>query len=179
MAAFTIHLPRGSSSSVVPMLKRVCMLAIWAAGLSGVRLWMKPTREAPMRGVTRHRVVKTAVPMRLNIRWMMVVRLALRPVPTEASTAVMQVPMFWPKRTKTALSSPMTPLLARAWRIPTEAEEDWMRAVKRAPARMPSTGLENLVIRSTKAGISRRGTMAALIMSMPMKRTPRPPTMLP
>ena len=44
---------------------------------------------------------------------------------------------------------------------------------------MPSTGLEKLVIRLTKAGISRRGSMEALIISMPMKRTPKPPKMLP
>ncbi len=44
-------------------------------------------------------VVKITVPMTLNIRWMIVVRLALRLVPIEASTAVMQVPMFWPNST--------------------------------------------------------------------------------
>ena len=44
------------------------------------------------------------VPMMLNIRWMMVVRLALRVVPMEASTAVMQVPMFCPNRTNTELA---------------------------------------------------------------------------
>ena len=55
---------------------------------------------------------------------MMVARLALRLVPMEASTAVMHVPMFCPKSTYTALGSPMTPLLASACKIPTEAEED-------------------------------------------------------
>ena len=64
------------------------------------------------------------VPITLNIRWMMVARLALRLVPMEASTAVMHVPMFCPKSTYTALGSPMTPLLASACKIPTEAEED-------------------------------------------------------
>ena len=43
--------------------------------------------------------VKMLVPIRLKSRWMTVARFALRPVPIEASTAVMQVPMFWPKRT--------------------------------------------------------------------------------
>ena len=110
---------------------------------------------------------------------MIVARLAFRLAPMEASTAVMQVPMFWPKRTYTALPRPMTPLEARAWRMPTEAEEDWIRAVKAAPARMPSRGLENLVNSSTKAGESRRGTMAELIISMPMNSTPSPARMLP
>lgn len=54
------------------------------------------------------------VPIMLNIRWMMVARLALRLVPMEASTAVMQVPIFWPNSTNTALDSPITPLLASA-----------------------------------------------------------------
>ena len=44
----------------------------------------------------------------------MVVRLALRLVPMAASTAVMQVPMFWPKRTYTAVGRVTTPLMARA-----------------------------------------------------------------
>ena len=124
-------------------------------------------------------VVKSTVPNRLNIRWITVVRLALRLVPMEASTAVMQVPMFWPNRTYTALSRPMTPLTARACRIPTEAEEDWIRAVKRAPTRIPIRGLEKVLTTSTKAGHSRRGSMEELIISMPMKSTPRPARMLP
>ena len=51
--------------------------------------------------------------MMLNIRWIMVVRLALRLVPIEARTAVMQVPIFWPKSTYTALFKPISPDLAR------------------------------------------------------------------
>lgn len=58
--------------------------------------------------------------------------------------------------------------------MPTEAEEDWIRAVNRAPTAMPSRGLENLVIRSTKAWESRRGIMEELIISMPINSTPRP-----
>ena len=105
---------------------------------------------------------------------MMVVRLALRLVPMEASTAVMQVPMFWPNRTYTALDRGISPLEASACKMPTDAEEDWMMAVNTAPARMPSTGLENRVISEMNASESRRGIMALLIISMPMNRTPRP-----
>ena len=86
--------------------------------------------------------VNRTVPNTLNIRWMMVVRLALRLVPMEAKTAVIQVPMFCPKRTYTALSRPITPLRASACRIPTEAEEDWIRAVMPAPTRTPMKRLE-------------------------------------
>ena len=49
-----------------------------------------------------------------------------------------------------------------------------MTAVKPAPARMPSRGLEKVDMRLMKASDSRRGDMAELIMSMPMNSTPRP-----
>ena len=60
------------------------------------------------------------------------------------------------------MDRPITPLLARACKMPTEAEEDWMMAVKIVPAKMPSTGLLNWVSRLTKASDSRSGAMAAL-----------------
>ena len=69
---------------------------------------------------------------------MQVARLALRLVPREARTEVMQVPMFWPKSTYTAPEKGTIPPAARLCRMPTEAEEDWIRAVKAAPNRMPS-----------------------------------------
>ena len=52
-------------------------------------------------------------------------------------------------------------------------------AVKIMPARMPSRGLEKLDMMLTKASDSRRGAMAALIMSMPMNSTPRPAKICP
>ena len=70
----------------------------------------------------------------------MVARLALRLVPMEASTAVMQVPMLVPNRTKAPLARGMMPALARVWTMPTAAAEDWMMAVKPAPTRMPPGG---------------------------------------
>ena len=63
--------------------------------------------------------------------------------------------------------------------MPTEAEEDWMMAVKMAPTAMPTRGLEKVLTMFTKAGISRRGSMEVPIISMPMKSTPRPARMLP
>ena len=54
-----------------------------------------------------------------------------------------------------------------------------MMAVKMVPVRMPTRGLEKVETRFTKASESRRGSIAALIMSMPMNRIPRPPRMLP
>lgn len=73
----------------------------------------------------------------------------------------------------------MSPLSASAWRIPTDAEEDWMTAVKSAPARIPSSGLPNRVMRLTNASESRSGIMEELIISIPMKRMPSPATICP
>ena len=54
-----------------------------------------------------------------------------------------------------------------------------MIAVKIAPARMPRTGLEKRVMILTKVSDSRRGTIAALIISIPMNKMPRPAIILP
>ena len=130
-------------------------------------------------GSVMQTTVKITVPITLNIRWMIVVRFAFRLVPMDARTAVMQVPMFCPNSTYTALSSPIRPPAARACRMPTDAEEDWMMAVKIMPARIPSTGLANFVIRLMNASESRSGIMELLIISMPMNRMPSPATICP
>ena len=108
------------------------------------------------------------------------VRLALRLVPMAASTAVMQVPMFWPNRTYTALGRAMTPLMASACKMPTEAEEDWMMAVKHrarqnAQHRVGELGHQRDEGLRIRAGAS----WQLLIISMPMNRTPRPAMILP
>ena len=82
--------------------------------------------------------------------------------------------MFWPNRTYTAPENWTIPPAARVCKMPTEAEEDWIRAVNSAPNRMPSRGLDRVDIRWMKAGNSRSGAMAALMVSMPINRMPRP-----
>ena len=52
-------------------------------------------------------------------------------------------------------------------------------AVNTAPTRIPRRGLENLVTIWMKVSESRSGTMASLIMPMPMNRTPIPAIMPP
>ena len=61
-----------------------------------------------------NRTLKTAVPMILNERWMIVVRFAFRPVPMDANTAVIQVPIFCPNSTYTAPEKEIAPLVASA-----------------------------------------------------------------
>ena len=68
--------------------------------------------------------VKIMVPMMLNIKWIIVARFAFLLVPIDAKTAVIQVPIFWPNKTNTALDRLIAPLTANACRIPTDAEED-------------------------------------------------------
>ena len=65
----------------------------------------------------------------------------------DASTAVIQVPIFCPNSTYTALDRGIIPVAARACKIPTDADEDWIMAVNTAPTRMPRSGLLNCVIR--------------------------------
>ena len=66
------------------------------------------------------------------------------------------------------------PVLQRACKIPTEAEELWMAAVKIAPAATPSTGLLNMVSTFTNSGTSASGLTAELMISMPYMRTANP-----
>ena len=158
---------------MVTILKIVCAFAICATGSPGV---MDSTRCTY--GVTMQTTVNMTVPMMLNIRWITVVRRAFTFVPMEASTAVMQVPMFCPKSTYTALDSGIIPVAASACRIPTDAEDDWITAVNTAPTRIPRSGLLNCVIRLINASDSWSGSIAAPIMSIPMNRTPSPAKML-
>lgn len=52
-------------------------------------------------------------------------------------------------------------------------------AVKIIPARIPINGLLKLDTRSTKAAESRSGIMEELIISIPIKRIPRPAIICP
>ena len=54
-----------------------------------------------------------------------------------------------------------------------------MMAVRTAPARIPSTGLEKDPISSMNTGSSLRGLMAPDIIFMPVKRMPNPTTTMP
>ena len=66
-----------------------------------------------------------------------------------------------------------------ACKMPTEAEEDWMTAVRMVPASTPRMGLERAMRMSANWGRSRRGAMAFSIDCIPMKRMPSPATICP
>ena len=105
---------------------------------------------------------------------MIVALFALLSVPIDAKIAVIHVPIFCPNNTKAASWKLITPLNASACKIPTEAEDDWITAVKIIPAMIPISGLENLVIRLINGGYSRRGTMESPIMFIPTNKIPSP-----
>ena len=68
---------------------------------------------------------------------------------------------------------------ARAWRMPTEAAEDWMTPVNTAPTRTPTRGFSKAVRILLNSGISARGATAFFISSMPYIRMEKPTMMRP
>jgi len=92
--------------------------------------------------------------------------------------AVAQVPMFWPKRMKMTPGRVTAPLAARAWMMPTEAEEDWMTAVMPAPTRMPRKRLEVSRSRMPFMRLPAAASRPALIICMPYRNSARPPKRL-
>ena len=127
-----------------------------------------------MIGVIRHSTVKIAVPMILKLKWMIVALFALLSVPMDANIAVIHVPIFCPNNTNAASWKLIIPLNASACKIPTDAEDDWITAVKTIPAMIPINGFENLVIRLINGGYSRSGTIASPIIFIPTNKIPSP-----
>ena len=73
----------------------------------------------------------------------------------------------------------LAPVRHRACRIPTDAEDDWITAVRRAPAITPNNGFENLSNRFVNSGTSARGFTAELIISIPYIRIAKPIKIVP
>ena len=76
------------------ILNTVWTLAIWAATFVGVKDCIKYAKS-----VVIHISTKIAVPIILKDKCITVVRFAFLLVPIDASTAVIQVPIFWPNNT--------------------------------------------------------------------------------
>ncbi len=68
----------------------------------------------------------------------------------------------------------MAPVIHKACRIPTDAEEDCNRAVSTSPASIPRSGLENCVRMPVNSGTSAKGFTAPLMVSMPIIRMANP-----
>ena len=99
--------------------------------------------------------------------------------PTPESRAVTQVPMFWPMMMGMAVPKLTAPVMHRACKMPTEAEEDWMMAVRAAPASRPRTGLEKAVRTPVNFSFWARGETEELMASMPNIKMAKPTKMVP
>ena len=86
----------------------------------------------------------------------------------------MAEPMFTPQIRKDAKYRGMRPCMAKAWRIPTAAEEDWITAQRTAPTRIPSMGFLAFIMKSWNQMTSFRGFIAPLMVCRPWKRRPKP-----
>ena len=105
----------------------------------------------------------------------MAVRRAFLFAPAEDSSAVTQVPMFWPMMMGMAAAQDTAPVeVDSACRMPTEAEEDWMMPVSAAPTMTPSTGFWNARNSRPNQGASASGAVAPDIRSMPAMRMAKP-----
>ena len=155
--------------AVQAMLKSECATAMVAAvaGRDKNAGWS-------MARTTQKTTSMTAVPMMLKLRWTTAARFAFVFAPMDESIAVTHVPMFWPIMMGMAEAMVIAPVLAKACKTPTEADDDWMIAVKTAPASTPSSGFENKSRRLRKLSLERSGDTAPLIASMPYIRTAKP-----
>ena len=90
-----------------------------------------------------------------------------------------QVPMFCPMMMGMAAPKVTAPVTLRPWRIPTEAEEDWMMPVSTAPASTPRTGFCRERNRLRNHASSSRKPMAPDIRSMPVMSTMKPSSTMP
>ena len=123
--------------------------------------------------------MKTTVPIRLKYRCIIAARFAFLFAPIAERIAVTQVPIFCPMMIGNAELNGTAPVIQSACRIPTDADEDWIIAVRIVPARIPATGLENFRSSPVNSGTSARGFTAPLILSIPNISTAKPSMIVP
>ena len=100
-------------------------------------------------------------------------------MPMPESSAVTQVPIFWPSIIGIAMPQLIAPVIDSACSMPTDAEEDCIIAVSSKPAISPNSGLSNISSTFAKFGSSASGFTALLIWSMPNMSTAKPTSMPP
>ena len=87
--------------------------------------------------------------------------------------------MFCPMIIGIAHPKLTAPVLHSACKMPTDADELWMIAVRIRPASIPSSGFVNMVSRCVNCGTSFNGSTAELIAFIPNISTANPSKMLP
>ena len=154
---------------MVDTLKMMCAMAICRRRLSPARALIHSAN-----GRVSAMTIKSSDPIILNSRWTTAARCAVLLVPMEASSAVMQVPMFCPNRMNSEAFRPIKFALASACRIPIDADDDCNSAVISAPIRTPSRGLDTPVIIVRKPSQLRIGSIASVMVCIPTNRMPKP-----
>ena len=101
-------------------------------------------------------------------------RLPLELVPSAESMTGTAAPTEIPSRRGKASSNCMAPVTERACTIPTAAEADCRRAVKRAPTRIPRIGFDRDVSTLVNQGCSFSPLTAPLMVLIPTIRTTKP-----
>ena len=81
--------------------------------------------------------------------------------------------------TGSAAPTETLPVAHIACRIPTDAEELWITAVRIAPTIIPRIGFSNAVKRDVNSGTPAKGFTAPLIVSIPNIRTAKPTRIVP
>ena len=87
--------------------------------------------------------------------------------------------MAMPMMMGMAASAVIAPVMDRACKMPTAAEALWSTAVKRAPTRMPRSGLSKRSSSSRNLALSFRGSTASDMALMPNMSTAKPSRMSP
>ena len=119
------------------------------------------------------------VPIILKKRWIIDALFAFLLAPTDDMIAVTLVPIFCPIIIGIAVPKLTAPVAHSACRIPTDAEELWITAVRMVPAIIPRTGFWNINSRCVNCSFDASGSTAPLIVSIPNIRMANPTRIFP
>ena len=142
-------------------------------------IWVLEILEPAKTGFNRNTIYiaipKITAPIVLKSKWIVEALFAVLLVPMLANTAVIQVPMFWPRVIKITEFQLKVIDIAKVCNIPSEAEELWTIAVTKAPTNIPRNGLfPSFANASTKTGEFWYGLIAPDITLSPINKRPNP-----
>ena len=122
----------------------------------------------------------TATPSSLKLMWATATRRASAADPTDAVSAVTQVPMLAPRTKGTAPESGRSPWAASAMTTPMVAADEATKALTAAPTAMPRIGVAaNTSSASVTSELRLSGSMPSIISFSPRKSRPKPKSACP
>ncbi len=158
---------KGRNRSEIATLKKVCPLAIWRAGSAA--LAATSVTKGPRNGSTM------ATPRSLKPTWATATRRASVEDPSDAVSAVTQVPTLAPRTSGSAPGRVRSWCEARAITSPIVAAEDATRAAKAAEAATPRIGVSAKASSACASmALSLSGSMPSIISLRPRKISPKP-----